>query len=88
VLRSGECATEEGIVSWARERMALYKVPRVIEFAASLPRTASGKSSGGCCRELKRKISELAILRPEAKLICCLSRQQMIPDMNLLTRRS
>ena len=43
VLRNGEHATEEEIVSWARERMASYKVPRVIQFAASLPRTASGK---------------------------------------------
>lgn len=43
VLRNGEHATEEDIVSWARERMASYKVPRVIQFAASLPRTASGK---------------------------------------------
>ncbi|MFP3564113.1 long-chain-fatty-acid--CoA ligase [Paraburkholderia sp. SIMBA_030] len=43
VLRNGEHATEEEIVSWARERMASYKAPRVIQFAASLPRTASGK---------------------------------------------
>jgi fatty-acyl-CoA synthase len=43
VLRNGERATEQEIVSWARERMASYKVPRVIQFAASLPRTASGK---------------------------------------------
>ncbi|TKC80250.1 long-chain fatty acid--CoA ligase [Trinickia terrae] len=43
VLRNGEHATEEDIVSWARERMASYKVPRVIQFADSLPRTASGK---------------------------------------------
>jgi len=43
VLRNGEHATEADIVSWARERMASYKVPRVIQFAASLPRTASGK---------------------------------------------
>jgi fatty-acyl-CoA synthase len=43
VRRNGEHATQEDIVSWARERMASYKVPRVIQFAASLPRTASGK---------------------------------------------
>jgi fatty-acyl-CoA synthase len=43
VLRIGEHVTAEEIVSWARERMASYKVPRVIQFAASLPRTASGK---------------------------------------------
>jgi fatty-acyl-CoA synthase len=43
VLRHGQHATEEEIVMWARERMASYKVPRVIQFAAGLPRTASGK---------------------------------------------
>ncbi|MGU7779140.1 long-chain-fatty-acid--CoA ligase [Burkholderia sp. PU8-34] len=43
VLRNGVHATDEEIVSWARERMASYKVPRVIRFADSLPRTASGK---------------------------------------------
>ncbi|CAE6816899.1 Long-chain-fatty-acid--CoA ligase [Paraburkholderia aspalathi] len=43
VLRNGEHATEEEIVSWAREHMASYKVPRTIQFADSLPRTASGK---------------------------------------------
>ena len=43
VLRSGQHATAEEIVSWARERMASYKVPRAVQFAATLPRTASGK---------------------------------------------
>jgi fatty-acyl-CoA synthase len=43
VLRSGAFATQDDIVAWARERMAAYKVPRVIAFADSLPRTASGK---------------------------------------------
>ncbi|OAJ55023.1 long-chain fatty acid--CoA ligase [Paraburkholderia ginsengiterrae] len=43
VLRHGACATEQEIVSWARQHMAAYKVPRVITFADSLPRTASGK---------------------------------------------
>jgi fatty-acyl-CoA synthase len=43
VLRNGIHATEEDIVSWAREHMASYKVPRKIHFADSFPRTASGK---------------------------------------------
>jgi fatty-acyl-CoA synthase len=43
VLRSGAFATQDDIVAWARERMAAYKVPRVIAFVDSLPRTASGK---------------------------------------------
>lgn len=31
------------IAGWARERMAAYKVPRVIEFVEALPRTGTGK---------------------------------------------
>jgi fatty-acyl-CoA synthase len=31
------------IVDWARERMAAFKVPRVVEFVDELPKTATGK---------------------------------------------
>ena len=31
------------IVAWARENMAAFKAPRVVQFAESLPRTATGK---------------------------------------------
>ena len=33
----------EDITEWARERMAAYKVPRVVEFVDELPRTGTGK---------------------------------------------
>ncbi|MDW8469691.1 MAG: long-chain fatty acid--CoA ligase [Burkholderiales bacterium] len=33
----------EDIVAWARERMAAYKVPRIVEFVEALPKTATGK---------------------------------------------
>jgi fatty-acyl-CoA synthase len=33
----------EDIVAWAREKMAAYKVPRVVEFVEALPKTATGK---------------------------------------------
>ncbi|BCQ60101.1 long-chain-fatty-acid--CoA ligase [Pseudomonas sp. Boi14] len=45
VLRSearGHTASEE-IIAWAREHMAAYKVPRVLEFVDSLPKSGSGK---------------------------------------------
>jgi len=45
VLRAearGHTAPED-IVGWAREHMAAYKVPRVVEFAESLPKSGSGK---------------------------------------------
>jgi fatty-acyl-CoA synthase len=45
VLRVGHRGqvSEQNIVDWCRENMAVYKVPRVIEFVDSLPKSASGK---------------------------------------------
>ncbi len=40
--RRGQVSAEE-ITAWAREKMAAYKVPRVVEFAEALPKTATGK---------------------------------------------
>jgi fatty-acyl-CoA synthase len=34
---------EAALIAWARSRMAAYKVPRIVEFADALPRTANGK---------------------------------------------
>lgn len=34
---------EEEIVAWCRERMAVYKAPRVVEFLDSLPKSGTGK---------------------------------------------
>ena len=35
--------TPEEIMAWARESMAAYKVPKVVEFVESLPKSGSGK---------------------------------------------
>lgn len=35
--------TAEDIVAWSREHMAAYKVPRIVEFADSLPKSGAGK---------------------------------------------
>ncbi len=35
--------TEQDIIDWAREHMAVYKVPRVVEFVDALPKSGSGK---------------------------------------------
>jgi fatty-acyl-CoA synthase len=45
VLKEGQTGTieEREILYWARERMAAYKAPRVIEFVESLPKSATGK---------------------------------------------
>jgi len=35
--------TAEDIVAWSREHMAAYKVPKIVEFVDSLPKSGSGK---------------------------------------------
>jgi long-chain acyl-CoA synthetase len=43
VLKEGETATEEEIMTFCRDRMAKYKAPRAVEFRDSLPTTPTGK---------------------------------------------
>ena len=43
VLKSGSQATEDELKAYVKERLAPYKYPRVIEFLAELPKTATGK---------------------------------------------
>lgn len=35
--------TAEDLVAWSREHMAAYKVPRLVQFVDSLPKSGSGK---------------------------------------------
>jgi fatty-acyl-CoA synthase len=35
--------TAQNIIDWCRDNMAVYKVPRVVEFVAQLPKSGSGK---------------------------------------------
>ena len=43
VPRAGAAPTADEIIAFARERLAGYKLPRSVSFAAELPRNASGK---------------------------------------------
>ncbi|MEV0580243.1 FadD3 family acyl-CoA ligase [Streptomyces sp. NPDC050392] len=43
VLRPGADTTEAGLIAWAREHMANFKVPRHVRFVDVLPRNASQK---------------------------------------------
>ena len=43
VLRPGEKATEEEIISFCKEKLAAYKVPKLVEFRDALPKSAIGK---------------------------------------------
>ena len=43
VLQAGEEASAEEIIAFCRDNLAHFKAPRRVEFAAELPRTATGK---------------------------------------------
>lgn len=48
---------EQDIVGWAREHMAAYKVPRIVQFVDALPKTASGKIMWRALQEAERAAS-------------------------------
>ncbi|CAN7376528.1 long-chain fatty acid--CoA ligase [Acidovorax sp. Leaf78] len=45
VLRAShkDTTTEQQIIDWCRENMAVYKVPRIVQFVSALPKSGSGK---------------------------------------------
>ena len=43
VLKPGETCTAEEIIAFCREKLAVYKVPKQVEFRSSLPKSAIGK---------------------------------------------
>ncbi|ETP68315.1 AMP-dependent synthetase [Planococcus glaciei] len=43
VKKSGQEVAEEELIQWSKEKMAAYKVPRIIEFRTELPKTNVGK---------------------------------------------
>ena len=46
--------TEQDIVDWCRENMAVYKAPRIVEFADVLPKSGSGKVMWRTLQEAER----------------------------------
>ncbi|WP_342512882.1 AMP-binding protein [Sporosarcina sp. FSL K6-1522] len=54
VVKKGEHIQPEEIIEWCESRMAKYKIPRFIEFRASLPKTATQKIQKSA---LKKEIS-------------------------------
>ena len=43
VLKPGQTATADDIIAFCRERLAVFKVPRIVEFRDSLPKSMIGK---------------------------------------------
>ncbi|MGG1557650.1 long-chain-fatty-acid--CoA ligase [Geobacillus thermoleovorans] len=51
VLKDGQQASEEDILAHCRKNLAAYKVPRIVEFRAELPKTNVGKILRRALRE-------------------------------------
>jgi fatty-acyl-CoA synthase len=45
--------SEQDIVDWCRENMAVYKVPRIVQFVDSLPKSGSGKVMWRSLQEIR-----------------------------------
>jgi fatty-acyl-CoA synthase len=43
------------VTDWAREHMAAYKVPRIVEFVDALPKSGSGKVMWRLLQEQQRE---------------------------------
>ena len=43
VLKEGEKATDKDIKAFCREKLIHFKIPQIVEFRESLPKTRSGK---------------------------------------------
>jgi fatty-acyl-CoA synthase len=48
-------AREQDVTDWAREHMAAYKVPRIVEFVDALPKSGSGKVMWRLLQEQQRE---------------------------------
>jgi len=52
---------EDEVIAWAREKMAAYKYPRMIEFVDELPKTGSGKILKRVLRDREAKKEDLSV---------------------------
>jgi crotonobetaine/carnitine-CoA ligase len=43
LLEDGAAATADELIAWCRSRLSPFKVPEVVEFRATFPRTSVGK---------------------------------------------
>ncbi len=50
-----DLVTEHDIVAWYRENMAVYKVPRLVQFVDALPKSGAGKVMWRTLQEAERK---------------------------------
>ena len=50
--------TEQQIIDWCRENMAVYKVPRIVQFVSALPKSGSGKVMWRALQEQEAAVAE------------------------------
>jgi long-chain acyl-CoA synthetase len=55
VVKPGEALSEEEIVRYCQEKLAAYKVPKMVEFIDALPKSAIGKILRREVKEMDRK---------------------------------
>jgi fatty-acyl-CoA synthase len=56
VLRAAhKNTTEREIIDWCRENMAVYKIPRAVQFVDALPKSGSGKVMWRLLQEAESK---------------------------------
>ncbi len=55
VVKPGESLTEDEVKDWCKKSLAIYKIPRQVEFRSELPKTTVGKVLR---RELVRQHNE------------------------------
>ena len=60
VVKPGKTLTEEEITQWCKEKLAAYKVPKMIEFVDALPKSAVGKI-------LRREVKEMDKKKKQGK---------------------
>jgi long-chain acyl-CoA synthetase len=58
VVKPGEKATAEEVIQYCREKLAAYKVPRMVEFIDALPKSAIGKILRKEVKAMDRKKSQ------------------------------
>jgi len=60
VLKEGKTCTEEEIISFCKEKLAAYKIPKIIEFIDELPKSSVGKI-------LRRKLRDIELEKVKSK---------------------
>ena len=58
VTKPGETLTDEEVIAFCKEKLAAYKVPKLVEFMDELPKSTIGKV-------MRRKLKEMEMERAE-----------------------